>query len=78
MLSDLVTTRYSEIDAAFADESGDVSGGEEDEGYRVVLDEGNVEAGFTAELNVGAGEEVEGRLLEAALWMKVVSGCGEG
>ena len=34
----------------------------------MVLDESDVEAGFTAELYVGAGEEVEGGLLKTSLW----------
>ena len=34
----------------------------------MVLDKGDVEAGFTAELDVGAGEEVEGGLLKTSLW----------
>ena len=34
----------------------------------MVFDEGDVETGFAPELDVGAGEEVEGCLLETALW----------
>ena len=34
----------------------------------MVLDKGDVETGFAPKLNVGAGEEVEGCLLETALW----------
>lgn len=63
----LVPTRDAQIDAAFADECGDVGGREEDESDVVIFDEGDVEAGFAAELDVRAGEEVEGGLLEAAL-----------
>lgn len=68
MLGDLIPARYTKVDSAFADECRDVGGGEKDERYGVVLDEGDVEAGFAAELYVGAGEEVEGGLLETSLW----------
>ena len=34
----------------------------------MVLNEGDIEAGFTTELNIGAGEEIKRWLLEAALW----------
>ena len=34
----------------------------------MVLDESDVKTGFAPELDVGAGEEVEGCLLETALW----------
>lgn len=69
MLGDLVAACDADVDAAFTDEGGDVGGGEEDEGDGEVLDEGDVEAGFAAELNVAAGEEIEGCLLEAALFL---------
>lgn len=68
MLGDLVPAGDTQVDPAFADEGRDVGGGEEDEGDGVVLDEGDVEAGFAAELYVRAGEEVEGGLLESSLW----------
>lgn len=67
MFSDLIPAGYTEVDSAFANEGGNVGGGEEDEGYRVVFDEGDVEAGFATELYVGAGEEVEGGLLKTSL-----------
>lgn len=67
MLGDLVTACDTQVDAALTDEGGDVSGGEEDQGDGQVLDEGDVEAGFATELNIAAGEEVQGSLLETAL-----------
>ena len=68
MFGDLIPAGYTKVDSAFADKGWNVGGGKEDEGYRVVLDEGNVEAGFAAELYVGAGEEVETGLLKTSLW----------
>ena len=68
MFGDLIPAGYTEVDSAFTDKGGNVGGGKEDEGYGVVLDEGDVEAGFAAELYVGAGEEVEAGLLETSLW----------
>lgn len=67
VLFDLVAAGDSEVNAAFADEGGDVGGGEEDEREREVLDERNVEARVAVELDVGAVEEVEADLVEAAL-----------
>ena len=66
MLGDLVAAGDSEIDAAFTDEGGDVSGGQEDQRDGQVLDQRDVETGFAAELDVTAGEEVEGCLLETS------------
>lgn len=66
MFFDLIPSRDSQIDPPFTDKSGDVSRGQEDECDGVVFDEGDVEAGRAAELDIGAGEEVEGGLLEAA------------
>ena len=68
MFGDLIPAGDTEVDSAFTNEGGDVGGGEEDESYRVVLDEGDVEAGFAAELYVRAGEEVESGLLKTSLW----------
>ena len=68
VLVDLVSACDAEVDAAFADEGGDVGRGEEDESDGVVLDEGEVEARFAFELYVGTGEEVEGCLLETSFW----------
>jgi hypothetical protein len=62
VLLHLVVARDAQVDAALADEGGDVGGGEEDEGDGQVLDEGNVEAILTLELDVGALEEVQARL----------------
>lgn len=58
VLGDLVEARDAEINLALADECGDIGGGEEDEGDGEVLDERDVEAVFTAELDVGSFEEV--------------------
>lgn len=71
MLGDLVAACDSDVDAAFTDEGRDIGGGKEDEGDGEVLDESDVEASFAAELHVTAGEEVEGCLLEAALFFVV-------
>jgi hypothetical protein len=68
VLLHLVVARDAQVDAALADKGGDVGGGEEDEGDGQVLDQGDVEAVLTAELDVGALEEVQGRLKEATLW----------
>ncbi|GAB1194090.1 hypothetical protein APSETT444_003331 [Aspergillus pseudonomiae] len=67
VLSDLVTTGDTEVDATFADEGGNICGGEEDEGNGEVLHKGDIEAGFATELNVNAGKEVQGCLLEPTL-----------
>lgn len=72
MLGDLVTAGDTDVDAALADEGGDVGGGQEDQGDREILDEGDIKAGFATELDVRAGEEVEGSLLEAALCFALV------
>lgn len=74
MLGDLVAAGDTDINATLADESGDVGSGQEDQGNGKVLDESNVEAGFAAELDVSAGEKVEGCLLETALWFALVIG----
>ena len=58
VLGDLVPARDADVDAAFTDEGRDVGRGEEDERDGEVLDEGDIEAGFAAELHVAAGEEV--------------------
>ena len=42
----------------------------------MIFHESDVETGFAPELNVGAREEVEGGLLETALW-DVFSGIGD-
>lgn len=52
MLFDLVAAGDTEVDAAFANECGDVGGGEEDERERQVLDQRDVEARVAVELDV--------------------------
>lgn len=66
VLGNLVAASDAQIDAAFADEGRDVGGGQEDQRDGQVLDQRDVEAGFAAELDVTAGEEVEGCLLQTA------------
>lgn len=67
MLLDLVAASDAQVDAALADEGGDISGGQEDEREREVLDQRDVQARVAVELDVGAVEEVEADLVEAAL-----------
>jgi hypothetical protein len=67
VLGDLVATGDTKVDTALANEGWDVGGGQEDECDGQVLDQRDVETGLAAELDVGAGEEVKGGLLEAAL-----------
>ncbi len=69
MLCDLVPAGYTEVDSTFTNEGRNIGGGKKDKGYRVVFDEGDVEAGFATELYIGAGKEVEGSLLETSLWI---------
>lgn len=52
MLTDLVTTGDAQIDTAFADEGGDIGGGEEYQCDVVILDESDVETGVAVELDV--------------------------
>lgn len=68
MFGDLIPAGYTKVDSTFTNECRNVGGREKDEGYGVVFDKGDIEAGFAAELYVGAGEEVEGGLLETSLW----------
>lgn len=67
MFGDLIPAGYAKVDSAFANEGGDVRRREEDEGYGVIGDKGNIEAGFATEFDVGAGEEIEGGLLKTSL-----------
>lgn len=67
MLGNDIAASDSEIDSALADECGNVGSREEDERERKVLDQGDVEAVVTVELNVGAGEELNAGLIEATL-----------
>lgn len=71
MLVNLVLASNTEVNATLADEGWDVGGWEEDEGDWEVLDEGNVEAVLTAELNIGSLEKVQGGGIKAALWIDV-------
>lgn len=64
---DLVAASDSEVDTAFANECGDVGGREEDKREREVLDQGDVKARVTVELDIGAVEKVETDLVETAL-----------
>lgn len=66
MLGNLVAASNTQVDAALADEGWDVSGGQEDQSDGQVLNESDVEAGFTAELDITAGEEVESCLLQTS------------
>ena len=66
MFLHLVPSRDAQIYPPFTNKSRDVSRGQEDERDGVVFDEGDVEARGAAELDIAAGEEVEGGLLEAA------------
>lgn len=68
MLGYLVASCYAQVDTAFADECGDVGCGQEDERDGEVLDERDVEARVSVELDVTAGEEVEGCGVETALY----------
>lgn len=67
VLPNLIPPRDSKIDAALADKRGDIGGGQEDEGDGEVLNEGNVEAVLSPELDVCALEQVQGRLVQSAL-----------
>ena len=67
MLRDLISPRNAKIHAPFTHEGWDVCGGEEDEREVVVLDQRDVKARFSPELDVGASQEVECGLLEAPL-----------
>ena len=67
MLGDDIAASDAEIDSALADECGNVGSREEDQGERKVLDQGDVEAVVAVELDVGAGEELNAGLIEAAL-----------
>lgn len=72
VLGDLIAAGNTKVDTALTNEGWDVGGGQEDEGDGQVLDQGDVEAGLAAELDVAAGEEVKGGLLEAALCLENV------
>lgn len=65
---DLIQARDAQVNATLTDKGWDVGGGEEDEGNWKVLDESNVKPVFAAELNIGALEQVQSSLIQAALW----------
>jgi hypothetical protein len=67
VLGDDIATSDAEIDSALTNECGNVGSREEDKRERKVLDQGNVEAVVAVELDVGAGEELNAGLIEAAL-----------
>lgn len=67
VLGDLVATSDTDVNATLTDEGGDIGGWQEDECDGQVLNKRDVETGLATELDVGAGEEVEGCLLEPAL-----------
>jgi hypothetical protein len=74
MLSDLVTPCYAKIDTTFADKGGYIRCREEYQGEGKVLDECNVQSRVAMELDIGAMEEVEAGLVEAALCNVLVGG----
>jgi hypothetical protein len=67
VLGDLVAASDTKVDTALANEGGNIGGRQEYECDGQVLDQRNVETGLAAELDVAAGEEVKGGLLQAAL-----------
>lgn len=67
VLGDDIATGDTEVDPSLADEGGNVGGGQEDEGERQVLDQGDVEAVVAVELDVGAGQQLGAGLIQAAL-----------
>lgn len=67
MFSNLIATGDTQINSAFANEGGNIGSWEEDESNRKVLNESNVETIMAVKLNVGASQQVEAGLIEAAL-----------
>jgi len=67
VLGDDIATSDAEIDSTLADECGNVGSREEDQGEREVLNQSDVEAVVTVELDVGAGEQLNACLIKAAL-----------
>jgi hypothetical protein len=67
VLGDLVTSSDTEINATLRDKGRNVGGGQEDERDGEVLDQGNVEARVSVELNVGAVEKIKTCLVKTAL-----------
>jgi hypothetical protein len=72
VLGDLVAAGDTKVDTALANEGWDVGGGQENESDGQVLDQRDVETGLATELDVAAGEEVKGGLLQAALCLENV------
>jgi hypothetical protein len=70
VLLDLVAACDAQVDAALADEGGDVGGWQEDEGERQILDKRDVKARMAVELDVRAVEEVEADLVKTALCLE--------
>lgn len=66
MLGDLVVACYAEVDAALADDGGDVGRGEEDERDGQAGDVGDVAAVVAAEVQGGAVQQIEDGVVEAA------------
>lgn len=71
VLLDLVVASDAEIDLALSNERGDIGSGEEDQGDGKVLDESNVEAVLSPELDVGSLEQVERCAIQSSLWSGV-------
>lgn len=67
MLSDLIPTGNPKIYSTFADKSGYVCSGKEDECDVMILDKGDVEARFSPKLDIATGEKIESCLLQPAL-----------
>lgn len=78
MLLNLVQAGNSKVDAALAYKGRDVGSREEDQRDGEVLDEGDVEAVLSPELDVCAFEKVKGSLLESALCEKRLVQCPTG
>lgn len=64
----LITTRNPQVHPSLTNEGRYVGCRQEDKGYGMILDKSNIQSCFASELYVGASEEVEGGLLEAALY----------
>ena len=67
VLAHLVAPGDAQVDAALADKRRDVGRREEDQRNAEVLDQSNVEAVVPVEVYVGAMQQVEARVVEAAL-----------
>ena len=67
VLGDDIAASDSKVDSALADKGRDVGSREEDQSKRQVLHQGDVQAVVTVELDVGAGEQLDAGLVQAAL-----------